>query len=144
MPRRRRSGPETRGATGPTYVTLPPQPIRRSSPSAHREHVARERLRAVVDDRGRIREVDAPAHVRIAGIRRRRPVARGDLKIAVRFSFVCSVRLQADVQRPAKAGRYTEIEIGLACVDGVWQRRVDARKSKREAGFRRAPWLDVL
>ena len=27
--------------------------------------------------------------------------------------LVCSVRLQADVQRPAKAGRYIEIEIGL-------------------------------
>jgi len=42
----------------------------------------------------------------------------------VHFSFACSVRLQADAQRPAKAGRYIEIEIGL----GVRRERTPASR----------------
>src|SRR5215475_10760016 len=41
------------------------------------------------------------------------PRGQGGRQKSRAFSFVCSVRLQADDQRPAKAGRYIEIDIGL-------------------------------
>src|SRR5260221_5095798 len=60
-------------------------PFLEDRPYANREHEAGEGLEAVVDDRARVGEVDAPADRRIARKRRGRPVTGEYLEVRERI-----------------------------------------------------------